>query len=273
MWSSCAIAGIVALTTPLPWFPALCLPACLCLLSLCWHPKVQVYSIRSSDGAFMGRWKATCAYTIIKLLVSFIGLSLFMGVRFRQSSLFDYYFFHKLLKGIHLCQQPDYLFPLLLHFASCIVCHVFGFVSATLCMPEVAIALPSLIATPASVGIMMYLCTIEFHWLQEVTCFNTGIGIWCACGLAFITWLAPFVVHGIKLCKKSNVILKPYDELFIQPTWNGMFLEQHLTLNYKHDGFTHVPETKHTLSPEENKSGKKPKIFICTTMYREADFC
>ena len=53
VWASCAIASILALTTTLPWFQALCLPACLCLLALCWHPKVRHHANRRATTSLL----------------------------------------------------------------------------------------------------------------------------------------------------------------------------------------------------------------------------
>lgn len=266
MWSSCAIASIVALTTPLPWFQALCLPACLCLLSLCWHPKVQVYIVRSSDGFFLGRWKATCLYTIFKIVILLVGLSIVMVIRLQEHGVLDKNFFHKLYDGLYACRHKEIFYPLIIHFVSGVLGHIIAYISATLCFTGVGITLPTLMATPASIVMVMFLCSPTFHWLDEVMCHSHGTGIWCACTLACITWIAPYVIRGRDFMINTNIILKPYDELFIQPTWNSIFLEQHLSLNYKPEGFS---GTEHITHPKVSTINR---VFICTTMYREADF-
>ena len=266
VWASCAISGIVVIITPLPWFQALCLPACLCLLSLCWHPKVQVYIVRSHDGTFNGRWKATCLYTVFKIVILMVGLSIVMVIRLREHGVLDKNFFFKLWDGLYACRHKEIFYPLIIHFCSSFAGHVIAYVSATLCFPSIGITLPAIIATPASVGTVMFLCSPTFHWLDEVMCFTQGTGIWCACLLGAIIWFAPLVLKGPRLTRSSRIFLKPYDELFIQPTWNSIFMDQHMILNYKHDGFA-KPD------PSLFDEGKAlSRIFICTTMYREADF-
>ena len=265
-WATCVISAVVALVTPLPWFQALCLPACLCLLALCWNPKVQVYIVRSHDGTFMGRWKATCLYTVFKIIILLVGLSIVMVIRLQAHGVMDKNFFFKLWDGLYACRHKEIFYPLIIHFSSSFSGHVLAYISTTLCFPGIGITMPTLVATPASVGILLYLCSPGFHWLDEVVCNFDGVGIWCACVLAGIVWLAPLVLKGPNLNKSSDIFMKPYDELFIQPAWNSIFLDQHLCLNYKHDGFE---EPDPSLL---NESSAVSRIFICTTMYREADF-
>ena len=266
LWSSCAIAGIVALTAPLPWFQAICLPACVCILSLCWHPRVQVYIVRSSDGTFLGRWKATCVYTVMKLTVLVVGLSIVMVIRLQENYILDSLFFSKLHDGLKRSSQAEIMYPLIINLTSSFIVHILGYISAHLTMPNVGITLPSICATPVSSGLVMWICTSELDWLGPVVCFRGGIGIWCACGLAAITWLAPYLIRGKSLNKACDIVMKPFDELFIQPTWNSVFLDQHLSLNYKYDGFS---STDHIFTEDERPV---TRVFICTTMYREADF-
>ena len=266
VWSTCAIAGIVALTSSLPWFQALCLPACLCLLSLSWCPRVQVYIVRSSDGTFQGRWKATCLYTVFKIITLLMGLSIVMVIRMKQHSVMDKNFFFKLWDGLNGCKQHQVLYPLLLHFGSSFFAHVLSYCSSTLCIPLVGMTLPAIFATPISIGLGMFFCSPAFVWLDELMCFGDGAGVWCAFVLAAITWMAPIIIKGKTLNPSSGILLKPFDELFIQPTWNSIFLDQHMFLNYKQDGFS---DDSHVTSAEKNQPSR---IFICTTMYREADF-
>ena len=247
-------------------FQALCLPASLCLLALCWNPKVQVYIVRSYNGSFMGRWKAACLYTIFKLIILILGLCIVMMIRLRIHGLLDKNFFYTLLEGITSCGHTEVLYPLLIHFGSSLVAHGLSFTAATLCVTGIGMTMPSVVATPAAIGLVMYLCMPQFSYLDEVICHAQGIGIWCACALAGIIWIAPYIVKGSSLNRSSNILLKPFDELFIQPTWNSIFLDQNIFLSYKHDGFQ---STEHI-----TKSNKETinRIFMCTTMFREADW-
>ena len=265
VWCSCAVAGIVALTSSLPWFQAICLPASLSLLALCWHQQVQVYIVKSADGTFSGRWKATCVYTIIKVLVLIIGLNIVMLLRLKQHGILDTEFFISLWSGVMACRQPHVLYPLLCHFASSLAVHVLGYVGAGLCLAGVTISLPFILATPASIGILLFSCSpYGIPPFTSMPCLQVSIPIWCACALALITWLAPILIRGRHVNRSSDMLLVPYHELFIQPTWNGLFLDQHLSLNYKHDGFNRA-----SYSVDDKESCTR--VFICTTMYRETD--
>ena len=227
---------------------------------------MQVYTVRSSDGTFQGRWKASCLYTLFKIIILCIGLSLVMALRMREHGVLDKNFFFKLYDGLYACRHKEIFYPLIIHFSSSFVIHTIGYVATTLCMPGSVIGIPSVIATPTSCAIVIFFCIWGGNWLDEVMCFYDSVGIWCACVLAAITWLAPFVIRRNHLYRNAGIVLKPYDELFIQPTWNSIFIDQHMCLNYKHDGFS---SNDHVILPPDEKINNR--IYICTTMYREAD--
>ncbi len=195
-----------------------------------------------------------------------IGLSVVMVIRLQAHGVLDKSFFLKLYDGLYACRHKEIFYPLIIHFVTGFMGHVLAYTSATLCLTGVGITLPSLLATPISISLVMYLCAPGFSWLDNVMCYSKGTGIWCACVLAGITWIAPYVIRGKHFMRNANLIFKPYDELFIQPTWNSIFLMQHMCLNYKPDGFT---TTQHLMQAD---SDAVSRIFICTTMYREADF-
>ena len=149
----------------------------------------------------------------------------------------DEKFFLILLEGIKKCNQDDIFYPLVVHFVSGMVGHISSYIAATLCLTGVGIGLPSLLSTPISVALVMYLCSSPLDWLDSSMCYAQGVGIHCACVLATIIWLAPFIISGKDFLRDAEVIMKPYDELFIEPTWNNIFYDQHLVLNYQPDGF------------------------------------
>nr|AHX26703.1 chitin synthase [Owenia fusiformis] len=266
IWATCAIAAVGVLTSIMPWFQALCLPTSLSLLSLAWSPKVQMYIVRSPDGTFQGRWKAMCLYTVFKIIVLMVGISIIMVIRLQQHHILDSNFFVKLGDGLYGCSQKEILYPLLIHFGSSLCGHLTGFAAATLCVPNIGMTLPSVLATPIAIAIGMYFCIPSFQLLDELTCYSSNISIWCMFALASIAWVAPYLILGTNLTKQCAVLLKPMDELFIQSSWNGLFLDQHMFLNYTYEGFT--PCKEHVASNKENVS----RVFICTTMYREADW-
>ncbi|XP_013417859.1 uncharacterized protein LOC106178970 [Lingula anatina] len=266
VWSTCAIAGIVALTSALPWFQALCLPTCLLILSLAWSPKVQVYIVKSHEDTFLGRWKATALYTVFKIIILIVGFSIIMVIRMRESVILNANFYVKLTDGLYGCYEPVVFYPLLIHFSSTAVAHVMSFVATTLCMPILGMTLPSIIATPLAILLGILVCSASRGVLDPLICTTGGLWVWCAFGLAAMAWLAPLLIKGKDLNRNSGILLKPMEELFIQPTFNSVFLDQHFILNYKYDGFTCKA---HVTDPAR---AEKSRVFICTTMYREAEF-
>ncbi len=276
IWCSCTITGIIALSASLPWFQALCLPASLCLLSLCWHPQVQVYVVRSSDGRFRGRWKATCVYTVLKLVAVLLGLNLVMLIRVGGHGFLDSSFFYTVWEGLLTCREPYILYPLIALFVGSFLVHTAAYVGAALCLARSSLTLPSLFSTPLAIAVIVCFCIPTSPSRIPALCVSKEPALWCACGLALITWVAPYVIHGTKLNRNPQALLQPYDNLFIQPAWNALFLEQHMFLSYRADGMgSKGPSVAEVLSPQSvTDTGIDPdsKVFICTTMYREADF-
>ena len=199
------------------------------------------------------------------MIVLIVGLSLIITIRVRTYSILDTAFFLMLWHAFLSCFQSKVLYPLLIHIFSSCACHIFGYVATTLCSPCFGLTIPSLIATPTSIALVLYSCFPQFDWFNEIICYTNGAGVWGGCALSAVAWLAPYLVKGLNLNKPSKILLKPFEELFIQPTWNSVFIDQHMSLNYKWNGFNLYPTTK-------KKKSKASRIFICTTMYREADF-
>ena len=187
-------------------------------------------------------------------------------MRLQSHGVMDRRFFATLYAGLKNCRHTHIFYPLLIHFLSGITGHVVSYMAATLCLTGVGISLPSLLATPTAVALVLYLCQPQFGFLDDVMCYSHGAGIWCACILATITWVAPYVINGKNFLCNAEVIMKPFDELFIEPTWNNIFFDQHLVLNYQPEGFICAHRMLTTYADAMSR------VFICTTMYREADF-
>ena len=69
---------------------------------------------------------------------------------------------------------------------------------------------------------------------------------------------------GYFICTKKNLIMSQDKDMFLNPHYDGVFLEQYLALNRQ------VRKYESTTNPREGDQLNEPRaIFICSTMYHE----
>ena len=275
IWGSCAIAIILALWMGVWWVSAVSLPASLCVLSLCWHPKLQVYVVRSSDERFHGHWKAMFLYTLLKTLAMLVGLNLVLLLRLGDLGFLDSSFFSAVWEGLLRCGEPGTLYPLVSLFGGSFMVHTVAYIGAALCLARSCLTLPSVFSTPLATAAIIFFCIPTSPTTIPTVCVSMETAVWVIWALAVTIWLAPYLVYGKNLNRNSKALLKSFDDLFLQPSWNSVFLEQHLFLSYraaevKSESLGYVADSRHTAT--HTGIGSDSKVFICTTMYREADF-
>ena len=275
IWGSCAIAILLALWMGVWWVDAMSLPASLCVLSLCWHPKLQVYVVRSSDGRFHGHWKAMFLYTLLRAVSVMVGLNLVLWLRFGDIGFLDSSFFSAVWLGLMMCGEPDTLYPLVSLFGASFVVHTVAYIGAALCLAKSSLTLPSVFSTPLATAAIIFFCIPTSPTTIPTVCMSMETTVWAIWALAVIAWLAPYFTYGNNVNQNTKSLLKPLNDLFLQPSWNSIFLEQHLFLSYraaevKSEILGFGADSRHTAT--HTGIGSDSKVFICTTMYREADF-
>ena len=70
---------------------------------------------------------------------------------------------------------------------------------------------------------------------------------------------------GYFLCTKSNLIVSQDKDTFLNPHYDGVFLEQYLALNRQVNKYS--KEESHVT--EDGQLSSRRAIFICSTMYHE----
>ncbi len=240
------------------------LPVTVFILAVCWHPKVQTSIVRSQDGSYCARWRALTFYTLLKNLVLLAGLCAIMIVRLQSHGFLDGAFWAAVGRGFSACSESELLIPILTNVLTGVVAHLLFFVSAHLCVTGQGVVIPSVVSTLVAVAVVISSCVREQLYLTSEQCGVNEASVWIAVALAYIIWVSPYFLKGLKFSRSSDIILKPYSELFINPTWDGLFLDQHNTLNCTPHGFT---DTKFIFEVVQRKI--IPKVFVCTTMYKE----
>lgn len=143
--------------------------------------------------------------------------------------------------------------------------YIFAWIACVMTLRIVGFALPLLCSTP--IAIVVALSTQDLflpHFSNEHFTKDSHLHYAAPC-IWFVIYLGQVLGMGYFICTKNNLIMSQDKDMFINPHYDGVFLEQYLTLNRqvnKHYlGF--VPFTV------DGQVSLPRAIFICSTMYHE----
>ena len=152
----------------------------------------------------------------------------------------------------------------LTHILTSFFGYVFAWTACFMTLRVIGFALPLLLSTPLAV--ILCLCTHLYHefsvihFLQDPKLYYIAIlGIWF-----LLIYLGQILGMAYFLCTKNNLILSEDQDMFLNPHYESVFLEQYLSLNRQVNKYSNVTQV--------TTDGQLPDprtIFICSTMYRE----
>ena len=126
----------------------------------------------------------------------------------------------------------------------------------------IGFGLPLLLSTPVA---LIFRPLISFlgdapkdQFLEHANLYFAVLAAW------FAVYLGQILGMGFYLCTKNNLILSQDKDMFINPHYESVFLEQYLSLNRQVDKYSKVA----TVTVDGQLSASRA-IFICSTMYRE----
>ena len=163
---------------------------------------------------------------------------------------------------------------MVVHIISSFLGYVVVWVSCTMTINQFSLGLSLLLSTPVAVGIYYATKYVTFlnrfydyffiYDAEEEFIFG-NIPIFPI--IASLFWIAEVLAVGYFICTKRNLILARDCDMFMMPSYNSVFLKQHIILN-RH---IKIPECNSNRSmPAFIKDNSIPRtIFICSTMYRE----
>ncbi|XP_036355495.1 uncharacterized protein LOC118761567, partial [Octopus sinensis] len=247
---------------------SLILSTSLLALSFTWCPGIATFIIRSRDDLVDGRKNANIFYTILKLVVLFV-IAVVITYLNRQDSFEES--FNSLMQGFgNINSTKTINNGLLIHLFAGLLSHVSTYISTRICLTRSGIYLPTIFVTPITILIIIVDNFYGvFHIVKLSALSGLTIASWFCLGIAILLWLLPILMLGMNHTPVPNSILKPSESNFLSFSYNNIFLEHHLHLNYKPEGnHTKHKKTSDMLTGVPSVS----KIFICTTMYREAEF-
>ncbi|XP_057290350.1 uncharacterized protein LOC130613049 [Hydractinia symbiolongicarpus] len=143
--------------------------------------------------------------------------------------------------------------------------YLLAWLACTMNLQKVCFVLPLLLATPVSVALSIF--PVACHDLIGYNCerVHDNNKVWETIVIGVLFWLSQVLSLNFYFFKSQQFLMAREEILFWLPTYDGCLLEQHLLLNRKNE----VTDERYI---NYHEIVKESHIYICTTMYHEADF-
>ncbi|XP_035824644.1 uncharacterized protein LOC106011246 [Aplysia californica] len=142
------------------------------------------------------------------------------------------------------------------------LCFGISYLALALCQPLFGVVLPSLFSMVASIVLCVSLAPVMYGIDETKDLGSFSPLLICASVLAW-AWAWPYILNSHNFLRRPSFLLTPYKAMFLDFGWNPIFHDSRLLLGYNCKQSVEVL----TYGPQ-----KKNRIYICTTMYREADY-
>ena len=140
--------------------------------------------------------------------------------------------------------------------------YLFAWIACTTTYWSAGLALPLLLSTPISIFITLYTqffpIASDQYILNSNHIHSVAICIW------FATYVGQLLGMAYFLFTKNNLVLSQDKDMFINPHYDGVFLEQYLALNRQGDKYSN-----NNMNTADGQQNSHRHIFICSTMFRE----
>ena len=138
--------------------------------------------------------------------------------------------------------------------------YVFSWIACIMTLRTIGFAFPLLLSTPVALVITLY---SQFYPGNELFSQEHPHIYYVAACIWFAIYIGQLMGMAYFLCTKNNLILSQDKDMFINPHYDGVFLEQYVILNRQVDKY------KVTESTVDGQPKSRRAIFICSTMFRE----
>lgn len=137
------------------------------------------------------------------------------------------------------------------------------YLACSMNLQKICFFVPLLISTPISICLVLVGNTFIFKGFDDfknsTDKLPTTVAIWA------LLWFSQVLAINIQMFKSQEFLMAREQSLFWLPTYNACLLEQHILYNRKNEATDEDQLNYHEIV-------KESQIFICTTMYHEADY-
>lgn len=206
------------------------------------------------------RGKATLLNSLIKLITIPIFVSFFVYL-FEGADIEQVYYGFKYLSHNHN-QQLFWMF--IIHILTSFIGYHIAWVGCTITLQRLCFAIPLTLSTPLCIAIVLTKNCDFFHVGPCHSHEYNDNGLIVAL-LSVTLWLGQFFATTYYAWISQDFVMAEEVTLFWLPTYDGTLLEQNILLNRKNEATNEFFVNYRSLV-------KKSTIYICTTMYHEADY-
>lgn len=163
---------------------------------------------------------------------------------------------------------------MIVHIISSFLGYLAVWVSCTMTINQFSLGLSLLLSTPIAVAIFYatkYVAFLgrfyEYFFIYDVEDELVFGSVPILPIVASLFWFAEVLAMGYFICTKKNLILARDCDMFLTPSYNSIFLKQHIILNRQVRTVTCTDKASTKTFIKDNSIPRT--IFICSTMYRE----
>lgn len=164
--------------------------------------------------------------------------------------------------------RPEIFLPLSLNYLSAMIAHSLAFIALSWCLPIYGILLPSVLSVTAAISACYGFLEPDLFNGQRVGELNSLV---ITSFITLFIWCSPYILTSSLWTKKPEYLLMPFEALFISYSWNALFFDQYLLLSCRSESSVHDSEMVSEVIVKSS-ADTKSRIFVCTTMYQEADY-
>ena len=232
-------------------------------LSVVWCQPVRQHVLCADTSSLTTRQNVTLLLGLVKVC-SLVGFSVLTATMGAEGTLLSQApgFLWSGLQELHLSRHL--VFGLVVHcvanMAACLLTRLGAYYTAT----RSTMVVPTVVSTVAASALFVVHCTdvVEVD-LGLPTC-SLGNSHIAVLVVSVFLWVIPFMTLRKSYFKPSDVLFRPEVESFFSISYNSVCFDQNLFLNYNPFSI---------MFGECLRVGaKQSRVFICTTMYREADY-
>ncbi|KAK6166486.1 hypothetical protein SNE40_023162 [Patella caerulea] len=258
-------ALVLYLYSHINWLQALIMGLSLVGLATVWSPWFQIRILMTTDTLSGSQKRVHILYGALKVIGILLFLTLEIYAKRGSNETME-----NILNNFSVSWTDVFtwkvMIPLSCNMFTGIVAHGFAYLGIAYCIPVLGVVVPMLLSTPTSIALCVTVLSPTIYHIDELRDFGDLTPLLIATFVSALSWTIPYFLKTSELIRKPKFLYVPYETLFLSYGWNSIFFDQKILLSYKHDGFNRVAEETTV------NATRKSRIYVCTTMYREADY-